>query len=484
AALLEHADELLAGRFEAAVEDCRLRRLSSVIREEQIEQIDLLKIDVQRAELDVLRGIDSDDWNRIKQVVLEVHDRKGSESEGRAEEIRELLQTHGFAVVVEQDELLSGTDRYNVYAVRPELKAARNGGPANSVVQPVVTTVTASELRRHAGQKLPEYMVPVDYVLLESLPLTANGKVDRRALPEPEAVQAGNEVEKASTPTEELLCGIWSEVLGRAESGVTENFFESGGHSLLATQLISRVREIFAVELPLRTLFEAPTVRELATRVDHALQSGTLSEVPPLKHVSREEALPLSFAQQRLWFLAQLEPENAFYNSPLAVRLKGELKVKALEQTLAGLIKRHEVLRTSFVVEQGKPRQVIGPVEAPLTIIELDDLEESEREAAVRELAVREAAQPFDLSRGPLLRVKLVRMSEQEHVLLLTMHHIVSDGWSMGVLIREVSELYSAFASGQEPKLEELPIQYADYASWQREWLQGEVLEEQVQYWR
>ena len=219
---------------------------------------------MQRAELDVLRGIDSDDWNRIKQVVLEVHDRKGSESEGRAEEIRELLQTQGFAVAVEQDELLLGTDRYNVYAVRPELKAARNGDHANAVMQPVTTAVTASELRRHAGQKLPEYMVPVEYVLLESLPLTANGKVDRRALPEPEAVQAGSEVEKASTPTEELLCGIWSEVLGRAESGVTENFFEAGGHSLLATQLISRVREIFAVELPLRTLFEAPTVRELA----------------------------------------------------------------------------------------------------------------------------------------------------------------------------------------------------------------------------
>ena len=206
--------------------------------------------------------------------------------------------------------------------------------------------------------------------------------------------------------------------------------------------------------------------------------------MPPLKHVSRDEALPLSFAQQRLWFLAQLEPENAFYNSPLAVRLKGELKVTALKQTLGELMKRHEVLRTSFVVEQGKPRQVIGVVEAPLTIIELDDLEESEREAAVRELAVREASQPFDLSQSPLLRVKLVRLSEQEHMLLLTMHHIVSDGWSMGVLIREVSELYSAYASGREPQLEELPIQYADYASWQREWLQGEVLEEQVQYWR
>jgi hypothetical protein len=187
---------------------------------------------------------------------------------------------------------------------------------------------------------------------------------------------------------------------------------------------------------------------------------------------------PTSFAQQRLWFLAQLEPENAFYNSPLVVRLKGELNLIALEQTLLELMRRHEVLRTSFVTEQGKPRQMVLPVETlPLEVVELCEEE-------VQEFAAREAARPFDLSRGPLLRVKLGRLSSDEHVLLLTMHHIVSDGWSMGVLIREVSELYNAYASGREPQLEELPIQYADYASWQREWLQGEVLKEQVQYWR
>ena len=279
-----------------------------------------------------------------------------------------------------------------------------------------------------------------------------------------------------------MLCGIWSEVLSRAETGVAQNFFELGGHSLLATQVLSRIQAVFQIELPLRTLFEAPTVRELAARVDLALQTGKASNVPALKRANRNETLPLSFAQQRLWFLSQLESDNPFYNSPLAVRLKGQLQLSALEQTLRELLRRHEVLRTSFVTEQGKPRQVIDPVTVPLEVVDLS--QEPEREAVVRELAAREAAQPFDLSRGPLLRVKVVRLADQEHVLLLTMHHIVSDGWSMGVLIREVSELYTAYASGREPQLEELPIQYADYASWQREWLQGEVLDEQVQYWR
>jgi amino acid adenylation domain-containing protein/non-ribosomal peptide synthase protein (TIGR01720 family) len=286
------------------------------------------------------------------------------------------------------------------------------------------------------------------------------------------------EQEVSLTPTEELLKGIWSEVLGAQNAAVDQNFFDLGGHSLLATQLISRVRQLFQIDLPLRTLFEAPTISTLGARVDVALQTGTLSNVRQLGRVSRDEALPLSFAQQRLWFLAQLEPENAFYNSPLAVRLKGELQLPALEKTLRELLRRHEVLRTSFVTEQGKPRQIIGTVESvPLEVVDLN-------EEAVQEFAAREAAQPFDLSHGPLLRVKVLRLSEQEHVLLLTMHHIVSDGWSMGVLIREVSELYTAYASGREPELAELPIQYADYASWQREWLQGDVLDEQLQYWR
>ena len=343
----------------------------------------------------------------------------------------------------------------------------------------------SSEWREYLQQRLPEYMVPSVFVSLPELPLTTNGKVNRRALPEPETVQGASEVETARTPTEELLCGIWSEVLSRAEIGVTENFFELGGHSLLATQVLSRIQAVFHIELPLRTLFEAPTVRELAARVEATLQTGTLSGIPSLKRVSRHEALPLSFAQQRLWFLAELEPESAFYNSPLAVRLKGELQLAALERTLNALLQRHEVLRTSFVTEQGKPRQVINQMpHQHLEVVELSDLGESEREAGVRELAAREAAQPFDLSRGPLLRLKVARLSEQEHVLFLTMHHIVSDGWSMGVLIKEVSELYSAYAAGREPDLKELPIQYADYATWQREWLQGEVLDEQVQYWR
>ncbi len=359
-------------------------------------------------------------------------------------------------------------------------RGAANG--EQRLVAYVVGESDSREWRAFLQERLPGYMVPAVFVSLTSLPLSTNGKVDKNALPEPETVQSAGEVEKARTATEELLCGIWSEVLSLGEMGVTENFFALGGHSLLATQVLSRIQAVFHIELPLRTLFEAPTVRELAAHVDVALQSGTSSGVPPLRRVSRDEVLPLSFAQQRLWFLAQLEPDSPFYNSPLAVRLKGEFQLPALEQTLRELLRRHEVLRTSFVTDQGKPRQVIGLVTVPLEVMDLS--EKSDREKAVRELAAQEVAGPFDLSRGPLLRVKVVRLSQDDHVLLLTMHHIVSDGWSMGVLIREMSELYSAYANGREPELEELPIQYADYASWQREWLQGEALEEQVQYWR
>ncbi|HEU5133283.1 MAG TPA: condensation domain-containing protein, partial [Pyrinomonadaceae bacterium] len=324
-------------------------------------------------------------------------------------------------------------------------------------------------------------MVPAAFIFLEQFPLTTSGKVNRRALPAPDASLLATEKTyvKPRTATEVIVSGIWSKVLGVERVGVEDNFFELGGHSLLATQVVSWIEEAFARALPLRTLFEAPTVRELAAHIDRGLLGE--STAPALVRVDREQELPVSFAQQRLWFLAQLEPASSFYNLPWALRLHGALDIVALEQTLDELVRRHEVLRTSFVSEHGLPRQVISATATvSLDLVDLSAVAES----AVQDLVAREAAQPFDLSRGPLLGVKLIRLSEQEHVLLLTMHHIVSDGWSMGVLIREVSELYSAYTNGREPQLPELPVQYADYAAWQREWLQGEVLEEELRYWR
>ncbi|RYZ34328.1 MAG: amino acid adenylation domain-containing protein, partial [Myxococcaceae bacterium] len=335
-------------------------------------------------------------------------------------------------------------------------------------------------------EAVPEYMVPSAFVVLPAMPLTANGKVDRKALPEPRdtGVEVSGAYVAPRTPTEEVLAGVWAQVLGVGRVGAQDNFFELGGHSLLATQAISRIRTAFGVELPLRALFEEPTVARMATRIDDALRGSTSEGRPPLVAGHWEGAAPLSFAQQRLWFIDQFEPESASYNIPAAVRLEGTLDVSALERSLHALTRRHETLRTRIRAEEGHPAQLVSPdVELPLTHVDLSALPEAAREEEARRIAGEEARRPFDLARGPLLRTTLVRLSEQQHELLLTMHHIVSDGGSMGVLVRELSALYTAFRAGQTPTLPALPVQYADYAAWQRNWLRGEVLETQLRWW-
>ena len=287
------------------------------------------------------------------------------------------------------------------------------------------------------------------------------------------------------TPVEELVAQVWREVLHVERVGVTDNFFALGGHSLLATQVISRLRSALTVDVALRSLFEQPTVAGLAQCVEAALRGGENVPLPPLQQARRDEVLPLSFAQQRLWFIEQLEPESATYNMPASLRLTGWLDCDALQRTLSEVVRRHEVLRTTFVNYGGQPRQQItAEARVALPLIDLSALVGGALEAEVERLARAEAGCPFDLSVGPLLRVQLLRLSEEEHVVLLTLHHIISDGWSMGILIKEVAALYSAYNSDSPSPLSELAIQYADYAVWQREWLQGEVLEEQLQYWR
>jgi amino acid adenylation domain-containing protein len=347
--------------------------------------------------------------------------------------------------------------------------------------------LSATDLRRHLQERLPDYMVPSAFVMLEEMPLTPNGKLDRRALPPPEQFRLGATGSYAAprTPVEELVCGIWCEVLGVERVGADEDFFELGGHSLLATQVISRVREALGAEVALRTLFESPTVKGLARAIAEAGSPARHPEAPPIRPLPREQRPPLSFAQQRLWFIHQLDPLNPFYNMPLAVRLSGTLDTDALARTLDELTRRHEALRTHFAELDGQPVQVVEPVAAcRLELVELSDAPSEEVEAAARRLAAEEAARPFDLGRGPLLRATLLQLAETEHVLLVTMHHIISDGWSMGVLVKEVAALYEAFAEGRPSPLAELPIQYADFAVWQREWLQGDALEGQLSYWR
>jgi len=346
---------------------------------------------------------------------------------------------------------------------------------------------TGSELRSFLKEKLPEYMVPAAFVPLDALPLTPNGKVNRHALPVPDRTRPELEKEFIAprTPEEEIVAEVWSQVLGIERIGIYDNFFELGGHSLLATQVVSRMREAFGVEIPLRRLFEVPTVAGLAEGMEVARRSGRNLQAPAILPVPRDGDLLLSFAQQRLWFIDQLEPGNSAYNFPAAVRLKGPLNVVALEQSVNEIVKRHEALRTTFATVDGRPVQVIAStltVRPP--VVNLQELSESEREAEVRRLVIEEAQRPFNLARGPLLRITLLRLAEEEHVGLLTMHHIVSDGWSTGILIRELALLYEAFSCGRSSPLPELPIQYADFAHWQRQWLQDEVLETQLNYWK
>jgi len=346
---------------------------------------------------------------------------------------------------------------------------------------------TPRDLRRFLKEKLPDYMMPSAFVLLEALPRTPNGKVDRRALPLPD--KARPELEETfvapRTPIEEVLVGIWAEVLALDKVGVQDNFFELGGHSLMATQVISRVRDAFSVELSLYSLFEAPTISSLGERMEVASREGLGLQAPPILPRTRNENLPLSFAQQRLWFLDQLVPDAPIYNIPLAYRVTGRLNVAALEQSLSEIVRRHEALRTTFTAVDGQPIQVIAPsIALTLTIIDLGEHPETEREAFAQQISTEEAQKPFNLATKPLFRGKLLRLAETEYVLLLNMHHIISDGWSFDIFFRELAELYEAFSTNKPSPLPELPIQYADFAHWQRQWLQGEVLESQLNYWK
>ncbi|HEX9940915.1 MAG TPA: amino acid adenylation domain-containing protein, partial [Thermoanaerobaculia bacterium] len=342
-------------------------------------------------------------------------------------------------------------------------------------------------LRSHLKEKLPEYMVPSAMVVLEALPLTPNGKVDRRALariePDPTVVDGGYVAPR--TPLEVRLTEIWCEVLGRERVGVQDDFFEMGGHSLLATQLISRLRQSFGVELPLRRLFEISTIEGLATEIETLHGGARRSAAPLLKRGTDTGEHPLSFAQERLWILDRFEPGNPAYNIPVAVRLRGDLDVSALERSLDALFERHESLRTIFASQDGRAVQwITETASCPLLRVDLGALPESDRRREVDRCMAAEALRPFDLSQGPLLRALLVREGKAEHVLLLNMHHIVSDGWSLDVLVRELAALYAAFREARPAPQPDLPVRYVDYAAWQRRWLSGAEREAQLAYWR
>jgi surfactin family lipopeptide synthetase A len=348
-------------------------------------------------------------------------------------------------------------------------------------------TINAAELRAWVKERVPEYMVPVAMVGMERFPLSPAGKVDRGKLPAPEYTrpELESEFQGARTPAEEMISAIWAEVLKLDQVGVHDNFFALGGHSLLATQVVSRIRQEFKIDLPLRALFEAPTVAGVAEKVMAVKGGGQNLHGPVLKAVPRNQPLPLSFAQQRMWFLDKLEPENPLYNVPDVARLKGALDVEALERALNQVIARHEALRTSFQMVKGSTVQVIAPaLDIPVSVADLSALPENARDAEARKLAMAEIARPFKLQTGPLLRALLLTLSETDHVFILSTHHIISDRWSLNVLWNELKEFYEQAVTGKPAEPPKLTIQYADYAVWQRELLSGEMLASQLAYWK
>ncbi|HEY7769023.1 amino acid adenylation domain-containing protein [Longimicrobium sp.] len=370
-------------------------------------------------------------------------------------------------------------------AVHETVVVARDGevGDPRLVAYYTGDGAAASTLRAHLAERLPEYMVPAAFVHMDALPVNPNGKLDRKALPEPVFTGDDENYVAPRTPVEEVLAGIWAEVLGLERLGVHDGFFELGGHSLLATRVVSRVREVFSVELPLRAFFEGPTVAELAVRVEELRGAGA-AVLPPVVPAGRTQVPPLSFAQQRLWFLEQMGNLGSAYHIPMRLRLRGELDRGALARALDRIVARHEVLRTSFPTVDGEPVQRIAPAEeGALRLVEHDLHAAPDAEGELRRLVRDEVNALFDLEHGPLIRGRLVRMAADDHVLLLTMHHIVADGWSTGVLFRELGALYAAFARGEPDPLPPLPVQYADYAAWHRRWVEGPVLEAQAEYW-
>jgi amino acid adenylation domain-containing protein/non-ribosomal peptide synthase protein (TIGR01720 family) len=346
--------------------------------------------------------------------------------------------------------------------------------------------LSVQEVRATLSRTLPGYMIPSEFVLIEEMPRNSSGKLDRKSLPAPDSMRVPPKLPATSARNlvEEIMCGIWDDVLAREHTGVEDNFFEVGGHSLIATKVILRVREAFQIDLPLRVLFEHPTPSALARFIEAEEGSTALCLTQPIQRTPRTGELELSFAQQSLWFVQELAAGASNYNCPFALDLRGPLRRGALERTLDEIVRRHEVLRTRFPAVDGSPVQIIEPMTG-LTLVDIDPevIPLQRRAGGVAGLMAEEFERPFDLKNGPVIRATLVRQSEHRHTLLLAMHHIICDAWSLGVLLHEITELYDAFSQGRPPKLDDPPIQYADFAAWQRSWVKGGQFQTELDYW-
>ncbi len=343
----------------------------------------------------------------------------------------------------------------------------------------------ATELQGHLKQRLPEYMVPAALVWLERLPLTPNGKVDRKALPPPENNLAEQKFVAARNPVEDVLCGIWSDILGNDKISVEANLFELGAHSLLVTQVVSRIRKAFSVEPPLRSFFEYPTVAGMARVIEKLKLNAEGLSAPPIVRIPRDGNYPLSFTQESMWFLDQTEQDLTAYNVPGAVHMDGTLSTIALEAAFNEVLRRHEIFRTTYQINDGHPVQVVHPPSRfKLPVVDLSGLRPEHRESEALRIGRENAQRPFSLLHGPVLRVFLLRSAPMQHMLVMTTHHIAYDMWARELFIYELGALYEQYVKGVPSALEEPEIQWVDYAAWLRNWMQGDVLEQQLKYWR
>jgi len=469
----ELIDEMIRDRLQTEQVTVALTTLSQHLRLHPCQTIDLLKIDVERSELQVLKGIEDRDWPRIRQVVVEVEN-----FENVADLVEALLKSKGFEVVREQNQALEKTQLVNLYASRTMNQAKEHS--AGSVRRWLSRYDFAATAEKTLRELLPPYMVPSKITFLDRFPLTPNGKLDRKALA---ALEHGSQQQfvEPETETEKQLCAIWQDILKLEKISVNDSFFELGGHSLLATRVVSAIAKHFGKQLPVRALFENPTVATLAAHLDQQAAQG----FQEIGIAPRDQDLPLSFAQQRLWFIDQLEGGSPQYNMPAALQLRGQLDVVALKQSLDAILARHEILRTRYGTRDGKGFQTIEPPHpVNMKVVDLQRIPEGFRANATQELVAQISRKPFDLTRDAMLRCALIRLQPDQHVLTLTLHHIACDGWSIGLLVSEFKALYESMTLKKAARLPSLRLQYADFAHWQRRTFHEQRMEQELTYWR
>jgi amino acid adenylation domain-containing protein/non-ribosomal peptide synthase protein (TIGR01720 family)/FkbM family methyltransferase len=472
-------DALLEMKLESRKITIQAKTLSQVIAEEKIEQIHLLKVDVENSEHLVIGGLAAADWDRIENIIIEVHD-----VDGRLDKMKALLEEKGFQANIEKENLLSKDDvLYNIYALRNRQPKGLSSLGENETIRSCGWQ-HPQEMVKHTRvdieKQLPDYMVPSAIILMDQLPLTSNGKIDKKALPDPESNETGrNEYLAPRTEMEKVLVSIWEELLKKEPVGIHDNFFELGGHSLLAMRVISSVRRELEIEMVIKAVFLHPTIMELA---QHLEANGKGLLLPAITVQTRPANIPLSFSQERLWFIDKLEG-SLQYHLPSVIRLKGKLNSKALTAALQYIVNRHEVLRTVVLEDHGMGYQSV--IEKDNWQLQLTDGSTYRSNPQGLQNYIRQLVKaPFNLSGDYMLRASLLQLNELDHLLVVTMHHIAADGWSTSIIVRELVELYEAFDMDRPVSLAPLSIQYADYAIWQRKYLQGEVLDKMLAYWK